>query len=322
MEERQVNYLCKNPVVLVLFNRPDKTKTLLGALSKVTPKRIYVIADGPRAHVPTDLEKTKEVRMAVDDYIKWPCQVEKIYAESNMSGPVRVPSAFDQIFAQEEQVIILEDDCIPVVSFFKFCDELLDRYAQDERVGTVCGFNLEFDFFGRPIDGVRSESYFFSKYQASWGWATWKRVWDNFDKDLDDYPRLLLENKFNGISSSFFVQQFWINKFKDLYARKQKNWDYRLTYSLIVNNQYSIIPNRSLVSNIGADGSGANYTSKIKDYVSNKISGELEFPLRHPKLIELDLRYHKRIGSHFYTSNKLAKSMRIVRNYLTYFGFI
>lgn len=294
----------------------------MDTLRQVQPDKIYVIADGPRSHVPPDLEKTKAVRLVIEEGITWKCSITKIYAESNMSGPIRVPSAFQEIFLKEEQVIILEDDCIPSVSFFRYCDELLEKYALDTRVGTICGFNLSFTFLGRPKEGNRPESYFFSKYPASWGWATWRRVWDQFDKDLDRFPEIRIEGKFDNISDVTSVQDFWIKKFTDLHLKNKRNWDYRLTYSLILNNLLSVIPSRNLVSNIGADGSGANYNQKIKDYVSNKRTHEIEFPLVHPTKVQLDKDYDRQVGWHFFTTNKWGKLMRLVRNYLTYFRII
>ena len=313
---QQVAYKCVNPVVLIVFNRPDKTRILLDKLRHVLPQKVYVVADGPRLHVPSDQQKVEEVRGLIEK-IDWDCEIIRIYSDANLSGPIRVPSAFDQIFKSEEQVIILEDDCIPSLSFFQFCDELLDKYKEDERIGTVCGFNLEFDFLGRPIDGIRPESYFFSRYPASWGWATWRRVWKNFDHDLKDFPSLRKAGFFDNLSPHRSVVKFWIDTFDSLHNKVKRNWDYKLVYSLLRKGQLSIIPNLGLVENIGtSDGSGANYSRESKSYIDTKKLHECDFPLLHPRVPVPDERYDRRITTHFFTANKLRKGLRLIRDYI------
>ncbi|MEQ8880645.1 MAG: nucleotide-diphospho-sugar transferase, partial [Cyclobacteriaceae bacterium] len=135
MAEFLSKYQCKNPVVLIVFNRPEKTAVLLERLKQVTPGKIYVISDGPRENRKDDLLLVDQVRSLIDEKIDWDCNLNKIYSPKNLSGPIRVPSGFDEVFATEKQAIILEDDCIPSVSFFRFCDELLDKYSTDQRIG-------------------------------------------------------------------------------------------------------------------------------------------------------------------------------------------
>ena len=314
MEDIEKNYRCLNPVVITVFNRPEKTKILIEALKPVEPQKIYVIADGPRENHPTDKSKVIEVREIIDKETTWNCEIFKIYAEKNMGGPERVPTGLDIVFEKEEKVIILGDDCIPVPQFFQFTDILLEKYKNDFRIGTICGFNLEFNFWGNPIDGKRDTSYFYSKIPASWGWATWKRVWLNFDRNMADFPKVLQNKQFNYISEINAVQRFFKNKYSLFYKGLKNNWDYRLTYSLFIQGQLSIIPNCTLVANIGADGSGIHYDKK--DYVSLKKAADVAMPLIHPKIFQPDYQYDKRLMLHFFTSNKLYKAMRIFRNLL------
>lgn len=311
MEKSIIQYQCKSPVVLIVFNRPEETSILLKVLREVAPKKLYVISDGPRQGRQEDVRLVEKVRNLIDKEVDWDCDLNKIYANSNLSGPVRVPSGFDIVFSNEEQAIILEDDCIPSVDFFKFCDDLLEKYAKEERIGTICGFNLEFNFFGQIIENRHNTSYFFSRYPASWGWATWGRVWRNFDHDLKDYPLLLRRGFFNSISKDRYVRKFWINKFGKFYKKEKNNWDYKLTYSLLKNGQFSVIPNINLVQNIGTEG-GTNYTKK--DYVSKKKSNAISFPLKEPATIEPDDQYDNRVSEHFFNSSLFSKVMRLVRN--------
>ena len=311
MEKSIIKYQCKSPVVLIVFNRPEETSILLKVLREVAPKKLYVISDGPRQGRQEDVRLVEKVRNLIDKEVDWDCDLNKIYANSNLSGPVRVPSGFDIVFSNEEQAIILEDDCIPSVDFFKFCDELLEKYANNERIGTICGFNLEFNFFGQIIENRHAESYFFSRYPASWGWATWRRVWENFDHDLEDFPLLVEKGFFNSIFKNKYVRKFWVDKFDDFYRNEKNNWDYKLTYSLLKNEQLSIIPNVNMVQNIGTEG-GTNY--KKKDYISRKKSNDISFPIKEPFIIEPDDLYDNRVSKHFFSSSLLSKVMRLVRN--------
>jgi hypothetical protein len=315
MEESVISYQCESPVVLITFNRPDPTLALLDVLKQVTPEKIYVISDGPRTSSPGDEEKVAEVRSLVDKEINWNCSLVKIYSDINLTGPVRIPSGFDEVFKSEDCAIILEDDCIPSISFFRFCDELLVRYKNDKRIGTICGFNLEFDFWGNPIDGKRDCSYFFSRYPASWGWATWRRVWDNFDHEILDYPNLHGSRFFNSVSDIKSVRKFWERKLKAFYIKEKNNWDYKLIYTLLINHQLSIIPNESLVKNIGTKGGGTNI--KNKDYRSKKTFHETVFPLKHPSIFQPDYRYDRSVSSKNFTSNKISKGFGLLRNFFS-----
>jgi hypothetical protein len=306
------NYNCLNPVVIVVFNRPEKTKLLLEALRLVAPTKLYVICDGPRKNHELDKTNVTLVRKIVDDELTWDCEVTKIYSEINLRGPKRVPSGLDIVFEKEEQAIILEDDCIPTTQFFQFIDELLNRYKDDSRIGTVCGFNPEFDFWGNPIEIKRNASYLFSRIPATWGWATWRRVWKNFDRNMTDFPELVQNKQFNTISNISSVRSFFVQKYTLFYQGKQDHWDYRLMYSLFLQNQLSIIPNVSLVSNIGADGTGQNMGKK--DYLSLKKGETLTMPLIHPSVFMPNYKYEQRITRHFFTNNKLYKGIRKLRN--------
>lgn len=314
MEGIEKKYHCLNPVVIIVFNRPEKTKIFIEALRRAEPQKIYVIADAPREEHPTDNSKVAAVREIIEKGIDWNCEVHKIYAKKNMGSPKRVPSGLDIVFEKEERAIILEDDCIPIPQFFQFADTLLEKYKDDYRIGSISGFNLEFNFLGTPIEDKRNTSYFYSKIPSIWGWATWKRVWLNFDRNMTKFPKVVQNKQLNYISEINSVQRFFKKEWSLFYKGVNTNWGYRFTYSLFKQNQLSIIPNSSFVSNIGADGSGLNYTKK--DYVSLKKGTQMAMPLVHPEVFQPDYRYDKRIMLHFFTTNKFYKGMRIIRNLL------
>lgn len=308
------NYQCLSPVVVIVFNRPKKTEQLLQIVSEVKPSKLYVIADGPRPEKLNEDAKCQEVRRIVDEQVDWQCHLEKIYSEVNLGGPVRVPTGLKEVFEKEEKAIILEDDCIPNLFFFRFCDELLDYYKNNLKVGTICGSNLEYDFFGKPSNGLNTDRYFFSRYPASWGWATWKRVWDKFDYDFKSFPEFQRKGLINRAGKLRTVRKYWSMIFKDIYLNKRSNWDYKLVFSLMNNEMYSAIPASNLVSNIGFD-EGSTHFDKWHYYLQRPLS-VLSFPLIHPSTIEINERYDRRVGLHFFTSNKILKGLRLVRNFL------
>ncbi|MFM7437420.1 MAG: glycosyltransferase family 2 protein, partial [Snowella sp.] len=114
----------KTPVVLIIFRRPDKTLQILEKIRQVKPSKLFVICDAPRPEKPDECEKCEKSR-AIIDTIDWDCEVIKNYAETNLGPSRRIPSGLDWVFGQVEEAIILEDDCLPDVTFFRFCEELL-----------------------------------------------------------------------------------------------------------------------------------------------------------------------------------------------------
>jgi hypothetical protein len=137
------NYQLRTPVALLIFNRPDTTERVFKAIAQAQPLKLLVVADGPRDGRPGEATLCEQTR-AVITQVDWPCQVITNFADNNMGCKLRVASGIDWIFEQVEEAIILEDDCLPDPSFFRFCDEMLERYRDNERVGMVSGGNLQF----------------------------------------------------------------------------------------------------------------------------------------------------------------------------------
>ncbi len=110
-------------------------------------------------------EKCKASR-AVIESVDWDCEVLTNYSDKNLGCGRRIASGIEWVFSKVEEAIFLEDDCLPVYSFFKYCQELLEYYRHDERVMTINGTNLQ--------SGQRRTkySYHFTRYNCSWGWAS------------------------------------------------------------------------------------------------------------------------------------------------------
>lgn len=275
-----------NPVSLYVFNRPQETARVLDVLRKVQPSRLFVHADGPRAHVAKDADQCREVKRLVES-VDWKCDVVKNYSDANMGSFARIVSGLDFVFKECDQAIILEDDCLPDPSFFPFCDELLNRYANDSRISMIGGFsNLH-----RPNDQY---SYFFSRYTMSWGWATWRRMWNLVDLEMKAWP----ETRLHGLDEVIperWMRKEWIRKYDAIHSKKIRNgWDYQLQLCGWTNNMLAIIPKVNLIQNIGF-GAAATHTQDAGSLNAQLRSHPLEFPLQHPQGLVRDAQADRRI---------------------------
>ncbi len=265
------------PVVLIVFNRPELTQQALDAISKVKPRQLYVIADGPRTTYPNDIEKCQATR-AVVDTIDWECRVSKNYADQNLGCQQRISSGLDWVFEQVEFAIILEDDCLPNPSFFRFCDELLIRYEDDKRIAAISGNNFQ---FGR---NNTEDSYYFSRYPHCWGWATWKRAWQYYDVDMQLWPQAKRENRLKDIFYDGISIRYWQDRFQKTYDGNIDTWDYAWFLACWLQNGLCILPKANLVSNIGFTAEGTHCISESSLF-SNMPTAEMMFPLEHPAII-------------------------------------
>jgi hypothetical protein len=263
----------KTPVVSIIFNRPDTTKEVLDRIIRAKPPVLFVIADGPRKNVSTDREKCSETRSLFEtDKIDFP--VVKNYSDTNLGCAERLISGLNWVFEKVDRAIILEDDCVPDLSFFRYCDELLLKYENDPRIMTISGGNFQ---FGRKRTNY---SYYFSMYPHIWGWATWKRAWDRYDKDIKLWPEIKRSGLFKDLFPDKASAFYWNRIFDQVSEGMIQTWDYQWAFSCWMNHSLAIIPRINLVSNIGF-GKDATL-SKKKDNYSNIPSEKMEFPLKHP----------------------------------------
>jgi hypothetical protein len=264
----------KTPVAFIIFNRPDTAERVFSEIAKARPPKLLVIADGPRLDRPGEIEKCSASR-AIIDRVDWPCEVLTNYSEINLGCKNRVSSGIDWVFSQVEEAIILEDDCFPNGSFFSFCEEMLDHYRHDERIGMIAGTNFldnKFEF---------SDSYYFSRYMSIWGWATWRRAWQNYDREIRYWPKLK-QSRF--LQSRFFAkdeQKYWLKVLDRVYAGVIDTWDYQWVLHNWTNSRLSIVPTVNLISNIGFR-SDATHTANASIY-SCLDTQRLAFPLSHPQ---------------------------------------
>ena len=264
------------PVVLVLFNRPEETRRVFAAIRAARPSWLFVIADGPRSGVPGEADRCAEA-LAVVDSVDWECDVRSSVSPTNLGCRDRVTSGLDWVFSEVDRAIILEDDCLPDPTFFRFCEDLLEHYADNPQVMSIAGTNQQFGRRRGPY------SYYFSMYEACWGWATWRRAWDRNDPQLATWPRAKEEGVLDFIFSSPSVRKSWFRILSKVYRGEINSWAYKWTYAHLIHSGLSIIPNVNLVSNIGF-GPEATHTQGVSR-LANMPAVPMAFPLDHPPYV-------------------------------------
>ena len=282
--EYETEYKCKTPVVFIFFNRPQTMVYVLEQIRKAKPDRLYLVADGPR-HVDEKI-KTEECRCIAKEMVDWECQVVQVYAEKNMGCRDRVASGISYVLQREEKAIILEDDCVPNISFFRFMDEMLERYKDEDRVFLVSGRNNHGKFNEKNYD------YYFTHHGPNWGWGTWARSWKLFDINMTHWPEI--RDKNGGHIREWMGWKEWICKKKaneDTYRGKINTWYYQMIFSLQYHRKICIVPSVNLVKNIGI---GDDATHAVgADEIAAVPTYELKFPLRHPDKVVVYDEYDK-----------------------------
>jgi len=269
----------QSPVAFILFNRPAVTERVFAAIRAARPSELFLIADGPRSNVPDDFARCAAAR-EVAGKVDWPCQVHRKFADTNLGLRRNVSEGLDWVFTQTEQAIILEDDCLPDPSFFPFCDELLERYRDDPTVGMICGTNLAPNEIAPDDDA----SYYFSRYCIIWGWATWRRAWRCYDREMKEWPSLGKNGWLKDKVATSSAVNFWRRHFDDCHQRHPdglNTWDVQMVFAFWRHQMRSIITRENLVKNLGV-GAEATHTRQPVGKTASS-SRSLEFPLRHPK---------------------------------------
>jgi hypothetical protein len=269
------------PVVLIIFNRPDTTAQVLASIARAQPSKLFVIADGPRPDRPDDVARCAETR-AVVEQIDWDCEVFRCYSETNLGCGRRPASGISWVFEHVEQAIILEDDCLPDPSFYHFCDELLKRYQDDERVMMISGNNF--------LLGQRTipQSYFFHTYTGMWGWATWRRAWRHHSLALQGWPELRDTDWLEDILLDPRARSYWHKVFDDVYAHAGNIdiWDAQWYFALWSQRGLAIAPRTNLVSNIGFRPDATH--TKGNGRLGNLPANDMAWPLSHPNAVIRD----------------------------------
>ncbi len=267
----------RTPVVLIAFNRPEPTERVFAAIRAARPSRLFLVCDGPRADRPGEAEGCAEVRRILDA-VDWPCEVERNYSDINLGCGARPASGIDWVFSRTEEAIFLEDDILPDPTFFRYCDEMLERYRNDERVLTISGYNA----FGESSG--TAESYWFSAYPRSWGWASWRRAWGGFDLQMAGWPAFRSSPAWRRLASA--EREAYGPWMDAVHAGLPTIWDAQFLLMAWQKQAVTAIPRRNLVENLGF-GAGATNTPTVPALCPSR-TWPMEFPLVHPATVSRD----------------------------------
>jgi hypothetical protein len=271
-----------SPVLFIVFNRPDTTWQVFEAIRKTKPPRLYIAADGPRHEREGERASCEEVRKIALE-VDWECDVKTLFRDKNLGCKIAVSEGISWFFEHEDEGIILEDDCLPDQSFFSFCEELLLRYRHDTRIMAISGVNFQ---KGRK----RTEySYYFSRHFHCWGWATWKRAWKFYDRELIAWPEIQKNGFLYDIGNGYEpFASYWSRIFEKCYAGEINTWDYQFLLSCWEQSGLIVLPNINLVTNIGF-GNKASHTTDKNSPMANLPAYKIEFPLNHPLYVIRDM---------------------------------
>ncbi len=261
------------PILLIVFKRVETTRAVLNEIRKLKPKQLFVASDGPRDEVVGEADKVNMVRELFKE-IDWDCELKTLFREKNGVHNVSISSAITWFFEQVPEGIILEDDCLPHLSFFRYCEELLQKYRDDERIMLISGANFQ--------QGIKrgTESYYFSQISSTWGYATWRRSWKHYDIKMTSFPQFKEQNQIKNIFDDKKIQKYWLNIFGKVYDGRVLAYDYPWVYAVWANGGLSICPNVNLISNIGFGNGGLSSddeNDKFANLVTNDI-GEISHP--------------------------------------------
>ena len=275
------------PILFLIFNRPDLTEQVFATIKQAQPKQLFIAADGPRQFKEGEAQLCEQARAIVLKNINWDCEVHTLLREENLGCKIAVSQAITWFFDNVEQGIILEDDILPNKSFYRFCEEMLIKYKDNEMVTQVSGVNLMGEYT------ENEDSYFFSKLGGIWGWATWRRAWKNYDVNIESWGDKATKRQV----ASFLENKNWFNKIKinfDCVFNKQLDtWDYQWVLTQMKLRGLAVIPNKNLIVNIGFR-EDATHTKNRNELIESKMkANEISFPLSAAIKI---------FSSHIYTS--------------------
>ncbi|MEO6453268.1 MAG: methyltransferase, TIGR04325 family [Ginsengibacter sp.] len=252
------------PIVLFVYNRPWHTKQTLKALANnylAKQSILYVFADGAKKTDNSEMRhQISETRKMIRTK-KWCKEVYITEHESNLGLASNIITGVTKIIQKHGDVIVLEDDIVTSPAFLKYMNEGLNLYRDDQKVACISGYIY-------PVKPLPET--FFLKGADCWGWATWKRIWDTFEKNgqllLDQLHQADAVADFDYYNSYPYTQML-----KDQVQGKNDSWAVRWYASSYLNNQYCLYPGKSFVKNIGLDGSGVHSVAqKSSTLILNK----------------------------------------------------
>lgn len=293
-------------VLILFFNRPEHLKKVFEEVRKARPSRLFLYQDGPRSD--KDLDGIMKCREVVDN-IDWECDVQRMYQERNYGCDPSEYISQKWAFSMADKCIVLEDDDVPSQSFFPFCKEMLERYADDERVWMIAGFNPE-EQVNSPYD------YLFTSVFSIWGWASWRRVIDTWDPTyacLDD------PDAKRQLDAVMRQRRYCLDTLRACYDHRASGKEYYETIfwtSMVMNSGLAIMPTRNMINNLGATDGSTHYTGSLHTMprrlrrLFTMQRFELDAPVRHPRYVIEDVDFKEQVYRTYAYGHPLIKAGR------------
>ncbi len=291
------------PVLMLVFNRIETTAKVFEQIQKARPRRLYVVADGARAHKVGEMQKCEAVRQLFLDKIDWDCELYTLFRSENLGCRRSVSTGISWFFEQEEEGIILEDDCVPEQSFFSFCQEMLDKYRHNDQIMHISGSQLLPQRYQTQPD-----AYLYARVPYIWGWATWRRAWQLYDAEMQAWPNFLATRTNELLGLGNFIKNKFLKNMQAVYRYELDTWDYQWTFSLWQNKGLSIVPNRNLISNIGF-GADATHTATVSHLANQKLT-TIGKNLNPSNQLPVDFEHDRHIFLFVYGANIFVRGWR------------
>ncbi len=289
----------KKPVLLIAWKRPEHLKEVIKSLRFYQPSKVYFACDGASEDIEEKI-KVEKTRSIIDNEVDWPCKIYKLIRDRNKGCKIAVSEAISWFFSENNEGIILEDDCVPNPFFYNYCEELLNRYRNNKNIISISGNNFqEGNFIG---DG----SYYLSKYTHIWGWASWSDRWSLYDINIKNWPDFKKTKEYKELFNSSRERNYWRKIFDNLFFNEKPNtWDYQWLFTSFFYNMNTILPNTPLVENIGYDNDSTHIFSdrELKKQISNRNKLKLVKKLKEPKSFERSLVADKYSFENHYSKN-------------------
>jgi hypothetical protein len=300
------------PILFIVFNRPETTRQVFESIRKAKPKRLYVSADGARADKPGEQERCAEVR-SIATAVDWDCEVKTLFRPSNLGCKNAVAGGISWFFENEEEGIVIEDDVLPVDSFYSFCSELLAKYRHESRIASIGACNLIADKHAKD-----ENSYTFIGHNHVWGWASWRRAWKQNDLQLESWPSW---DAAGGLLNHFKGDRCATEYWRAIFNRARNGlgpntWDYQWMLSGWMANSLTIMPATNMVQNLGFGDLGTNTTKGQPGFLTRNPAADIAGPLVHPGQIKVDPTADLLIKQHVTGLTHLRCLKRSLRRWL------
>ena len=251
----------EKPVLLIGYNRPDLITRVLDSLLDLPISKLYISIDGPKSL--SDLEKVKSVQKVILVH-QFSRNQKYRFMQQNLGCKYHVLDSLKWFFDFEAEGIILEDDCLPDVSFYNFCKSSLDLYRNVPEILMITGTNFDLKKYQQPIS-------MFSIFPHVWGWASWKDRVENYLREVENpeitSPIKAIKNTRGlGIINSFYWALISLN----MKFNKIDTWDYQLALYSFKNRMLTLVSPINLIENIGFNSESTNFFFKANKYISQK----------------------------------------------------